>query len=217
MEAPGAAVDRGEGTPGKCPGRAAPPSADRRSVADATPAQVCGVLPKDAVLVDLLEYTYSGPAAAGQGPWQTEQRLVAFVVRRRGVERVDLGASRPIAEAVDRWRQTLDPHGARKEDPEAAAILRRLVWEPLAHALADARTVLISPDGALARFPLAALPGKAPGTYLIEECCARGRARTPAAARAAGPGLRSRYPAGDRGARQTVAGRRRRLRCASRR
>ena len=35
--------------------------------------------------------------------------------------------------------------------------------------LGDVTTVLVSPDGDLARFPLAALPGKAAGTYLLEE------------------------------------------------
>lgn len=47
--------------------------------------------------------------------------------------------------------------------------LRRLVWEPLLPALAGAQTVLVSPDGALNHLSWAALPGKEPGTYLLEE------------------------------------------------
>ena len=35
--------------------------------------------------------------------------------------------------------------------------------------LGDAQRVLISPDGATARFPWPALPGKEPGSYLIEQ------------------------------------------------
>ena len=35
--------------------------------------------------------------------------------------------------------------------------------------MAGIKTVLVSPDGALGQVPLAALPGKEPNTYLIEE------------------------------------------------
>src|SRR5262249_13162817 len=35
--------------------------------------------------------------------------------------------------------------------------------------LAGAGTILVAPDGALARLPLAALPGQQPGSYLLEE------------------------------------------------
>jgi hypothetical protein len=43
--------------------------------------------------------------------------------------------------------------------------LRKLVWEPLETSLADAETVLISPDGPLCRFPFAALPGTQPTRF----------------------------------------------------
>jgi CHAT domain-containing protein len=54
-------------------------------------------------------------------------------------------------------------------DGEAAARLRAIVWEPLEPLLRGASTLLISPDGLLSSFPFAALPGREPGTYLIEE------------------------------------------------
>jgi CHAT domain-containing protein len=47
--------------------------------------------------------------------------------------------------------------------------LRRLVWQPLEKHLGEARTVLLSPDGALAQLPFAALPGSKKGSYLLEE------------------------------------------------
>ena len=47
--------------------------------------------------------------------------------------------------------------------------LRSLVWNKLEPHLAGVETLLISPDGPLCRFPLAALPGTKPDTYLIEE------------------------------------------------
>jgi CHAT domain-containing protein len=47
--------------------------------------------------------------------------------------------------------------------------LRQLIWDKLEKQIGDAKTVLISPSGELARFPWAALPGKEPGKYLLEE------------------------------------------------
>jgi CHAT domain-containing protein len=96
-----------------------------------------------------------------------ERHLHAFVIRKDGqVVQLDLGPSRPIASAIDQWRsqaQTLS------DVSFAAASLRRLLWEPLEPHLSGARTVLVSPDGPLCRFPLAALPGKEPGTFLIDD------------------------------------------------
>jgi CHAT domain-containing protein len=62
-----------------------------------------------------------------------------------------------------------DPREAARDLREAGQNLRRSVWEKLTPHLGDAKTVLISPDGPLCRFPFAALPGKTEGTYLVEE------------------------------------------------
>jgi CHAT domain-containing protein len=52
----------------------------------------------------------------------------------------------------------------------AAAWLRENLWQPIENRLPpQTKTVLISADGPLARLPFAALPGKEPGTYLIED------------------------------------------------
>ena len=80
---------------------------------------------------------------------------------QQAIERVELGPTKPIGELVDRWRQSYSQADG--------AEFRKLVWEPLEDKLAAATTVLVSPDGALDRFPLAALPGKKDGTYLIED------------------------------------------------
>ena len=45
--------------------------------------------------------------------------------------------------------------------------LRRLVWDPLADSIGDARMVLIVPDGALGLVPFAALP-VGQRSYLLE-------------------------------------------------
>jgi CHAT domain-containing protein len=98
---------------------------------------------------------------------------------------VDLGPLEPIRAAIEGWRRALgvaastsasdrDDGGAatsraaRSVDGLAADLARR-IWAPLRDHVSGARTVLISPDGALGRFPFGALPGREPGTYLIED------------------------------------------------
>ena len=136
---------------------------------ETTPERVQAALPDGVVLVDLLEYTDSSPPSAGKGQWKEERRLVAFVVRHdHPIVRLDLGPVAPVAAAIARWRKTYGSGPTPRED-DPAAELRRRVWEPLEGCVRDARMVLVSPDGALARLPLSALPGREPGTYLIEE------------------------------------------------
>ena len=86
--------------------------------------------------------------------------------RDQPVAWVDLGPSADIDRAIAAWRPG---YGLGEEAQRAGATLRQKVWQPLEADFADAKTVLISPDGELAKFPWAALPGTKPGTYLIEE------------------------------------------------
>lgn len=119
-------------------------------------------LPKDTVLVDLLVYYHFEAGPKGNSPPDWKQRLAAFILSKgRPIEWVDLGPLDPIVELVERWRMTYS-EGVGRE-------LRRLAWEPIEVKLGDSKTVLISPDGALARLPWNALPGKSSGTYLIED------------------------------------------------
>lgn len=142
-----------------------------------TAERLRAVIPDGAVLVDFLEYALSLPAARrseasgseGQNAPQPSPtpHLAAFVIRPdRPVSRVELGPVAPIREAIDAWRDT---HGQAAKGADAATDLRRRVWAPLEEHLGDLATVLVSPDGDLARFPLAALPGQTAGTYLLEE------------------------------------------------
>ena len=133
-----------------------------RSVAD-----VRAALPAGVALLDFLEYSRSTVLPGGQGKLQPQRRLTAFVVRAgRDVARIDLGSAPLVAEAVERWRGQLGARSAEGAGPGDE--LRRLLWEPLRPYLDGAHAVLVSPDGALARFPFAALPGERPGTYLLE-------------------------------------------------
>ena len=132
-------------------------------------AEVAAALPAGSVLVDLLDYFHVSPPEGGKGPRRFERRLVAFVLRRgHAPVLVPIGASLPIDEAVRAWRRALV---ARTPAPMHAAALElsRRVWEPFKPHLEGATTVLVAPDGALMQFPLAALPGHRPGTYLLED------------------------------------------------
>ncbi|MEQ8788699.1 MAG: tetratricopeptide repeat protein [Pirellulaceae bacterium] len=94
-------------------------------------------------------------------------RLLAFIVRpANDVKLLDLAATDELNEMVDAWRDGL---GGGDESQEAAIRLRKMIWEPLEPLLKGTELVLVSPDGALGKLPLAALPGRESGTYLIEE------------------------------------------------
>ena len=123
-------------------------------------------LPSEAALVDLLYYThYAGPD--GRAKSLVEPRIVAFVVvANRPVVRIELGPALPITEAAEQWRET---YGRGSLGNTAAQRLRNQVWVPLEPHIVGAKFVLISPDGALARLPWAALPGSKPQSYLLEE------------------------------------------------
>jgi tetratricopeptide (TPR) repeat protein/CHAT domain-containing protein len=134
-------------------------------------------IPAQTALVDVLEYTHIAPPSAKKGPFESERRLVAFVVRsaadakkQRAVTRIELGPTRAVTRAVEGWRQVaVDPGVPRTNGLEFLQQLRTLVWDKLEPALVGAETILVSPDGPLCRFPLGALPGSKPDTYLVEE------------------------------------------------
>ncbi len=132
-----------------------------------TPEAVRQALPPGAVLIDFIEYrAESPPVASRQRKWAKEDRLAAFVSHKAGgVVRVELGPSEPIASLVASWRESVDSLAEAKDADE----LRRLVWLPLERHIGDARLVLVAPDGPICDLPLAALPGREKGRYLIEE------------------------------------------------
>jgi CHAT domain-containing protein/Tfp pilus assembly protein PilF len=132
-------------------------------------AEVAGELPPGGVLVDLLDYGHFSLPVGGKGPLGHERRLLAFVLRRgRAPILVPLGTSRPIDRAVWDWRTALVA-GRPQQMVAAARELGHRVWDPLKPHLEGATTVVVAPDGPLTHFPLAALPGRRPGTYLLED------------------------------------------------
>jgi tetratricopeptide (TPR) repeat protein len=144
-------------------------SAGYRQAKRAVPLEdLQAALSKDSRLVDFVEYWHYSPADKKSKTKGTfESRLLGFVVAPdRPVEMVALGAMRPINEAIETWRATF---GMSAEGAEAARLLRERLWAPIEGKLHGAKIVLISPDGTLGRLPFGALPGKTPGTFLIEE------------------------------------------------
>jgi CHAT domain-containing protein/tetratricopeptide (TPR) repeat protein len=143
-----------------------------QTIAARTPAELQASLPDaTTALVDFLVYRAYQPPTAGKGEFQFERRLVAFVLRRgRPIERVELGPIAAIQKAVDDWRPWLLDQHAATAVIDAGRALRRLVWEPLEAHLEGVSSVVVSPDGPIALVPLAALPGRDPSRYLIEDC-----------------------------------------------
>jgi CHAT domain-containing protein len=133
----------------------------------ATLESLTAVLPADGALVDYLEFWDATPAVEETGRLIWTNSLVAFVVRPgKPVQMFNLGAVDGISQTIDSWRES---YGMSLASLQAGALLKARLWTPLEGAIGDAKTVLISPDGALGRLPFAALPGKAQGNYLIDE------------------------------------------------
>jgi CHAT domain-containing protein/Flp pilus assembly protein TadD len=124
------------------------------------------LLPPGVVLIDYLAYDGAAPSRPfRRQKWQ--RRLSAWVVRADApTVRVDLGVMTDIEEDITAWRKAIE---SARDEGKLSARLRAAVWAPLEKHLAGAKVVLISPDGALGRLPFAALPGRAPSRYLLEE------------------------------------------------
>ncbi len=106
-------------------------------------------------------------------------RIVAFVIRAvsasendsEAVRAIDLGGAAAIEQALARWLRCVSrPPENASADPRCrqdGVILRRLVWDPIAPAVAGAEDIDIVPDGPLHSLPWGALPGEG-HTYLVE-------------------------------------------------
>jgi CHAT domain-containing protein/tetratricopeptide (TPR) repeat protein len=108
-----------------------------------------------------------------QGKRAAENRYVAFVLPpgRGGVAMITLGRSAVIDDLVRRFRHEVGapPKNAASLAAcrEAGAALRRLVWDPLAGKIGDARAAFLVPDGDLHLLNFATLPVGQDG-YLLE-------------------------------------------------
>jgi CHAT domain-containing protein len=139
-----------------------------------TVQQLSEALPADSAFVDLLRYFYieQDPKLPGKKGEQYTASYVAFVVARgRPVARVELRDAAPIEAAWAAWHKALlAPGGDVQTERAAAQAFAQLVWEPIRAALpADCHAVYLTPDGALAQVPWAALPARRPDTVLVDE------------------------------------------------
>lgn len=135
-------------------------------------------LPPEAALITFVHYLYlPSRHASGQPLPEPQARYHAFVLRR-GVRltSVDLGPAEAIDQDVARLRRAicqpgqaecarLASQGLTYEEPAAA--LRRKLIGPIEAALAGARELLVSADGALHLVPFAVL--QEDGLFLTEQ------------------------------------------------
>ncbi|MBL8890613.1 MAG: CHAT domain-containing protein [Planctomycetaceae bacterium] len=139
-----------------------------RQIARIQATELSKVLPADAVIVDIYRYKRRTETVNEYGVKLSEHAYCAFVARASGsVKLVELGLVDEVDEQVDLWRRGLSQPMDRDADPGLA--LRKLLWEPLLTELEGVTTILLSPEGATATIPWAALPGSKPNSYLIED------------------------------------------------
>jgi CHAT domain-containing protein/Tfp pilus assembly protein PilF len=130
-------------------------------------------LPAGTAFVDFLRYTDFHVDPRNKKRLGSRAHYAAFVLRRdRPALLVDLKEAAPIEKAWNAWHKVIT---ARRPDEaaerKAARALGKLVWQPLRkHLPANLDTVYLCPDGVLTQVPFAALPGRKPGTVLLEEC-----------------------------------------------
>jgi CHAT domain-containing protein len=133
--------------------------------------QMQAALPDGTALIDFAEYWAFEDPVKGRN---SEPQYLAFVARKNSdVAMIDLGPAKGIADSIKAWREPFysgyDASSGDQAALEAAQVLRQRVWEPLEPLVNGAETVLISPAGALGELPFAALPGRRPGTFLLED------------------------------------------------
>jgi tetratricopeptide (TPR) repeat protein/CHAT domain-containing protein len=140
------------------------------------PGDLRQALPSDWAVVEFVRHCVWSPPEIGRGEPSSERHYDAFVVRSstRNTETrvpwIRLGPSEPIDAAVWAWRRQIGGKGVRPEPGvPSRAVVRRLVWEKIEPYLGDSETVILIPDGALNFVPWVGLPGRRPGTCLLED------------------------------------------------
>jgi CHAT domain-containing protein len=132
-----------------------------RELVSLTPQDLAAKLPEHCVFVEFIRYFRWHMHTGG------DNYYAAFVVVF-GQEPVvvDLDKAQPIDDAINSWRTSIN----RREASTAPTILRKLVWNPVAHYLPDGTTAIyLCPDGNLTRLPFAAMPGNDGQTVLLDD------------------------------------------------
>jgi CHAT domain-containing protein len=139
---------------------------------DVTWAQLQSELPPRTAFVDFLTYCRSSSPPGHQGRLVLDLRMLAFVVGNAGSPVcVDLGPCRPIQSAVSAWRRGIGEYQRKRHVNFKGRTerLAKLVWTPLQQHLQNVDSLVIAPDGPVCFVSFAALPGRRPGTYALED------------------------------------------------
>ena len=130
------------------------------------PSVLAAELPDDQAAVLYWRYEHVFPSFQEGGAIYTDPALLAFVLAPgRPLAVVDLGLLAPIERAAEAWQAALEEEGRPGatfaellELTRRGQELRRLVIDPLAPYLEDARRLAVLPDDVLQDLPLAELP-----------------------------------------------------------
>ncbi len=132
-------------------------------------ANLASELPEGSALVSFVRFE-------GTGLPDRSVRYGAFVAKAGTSEFhfVDLGPADDLDRLVREWRSFLFAYDGRWTHAESmlrrkGLELRQAMWDPLIRFTGAARRFFVVPDGSLFFIPLAALPGRSDGSYLIEE------------------------------------------------
>lgn len=129
-----------------------------------SPAELQAALPNGTAVVDIyIEQLTLNPDLRNDSA-----HVAAFVLTNgQPLKLVAPATSGDVRQAIESWRA--GSYGVTAESRKAGEQLRKLLWEPLEKYLPGVKTVLISPYGELNKLPFGALPGRKPGSYLIED------------------------------------------------
>lgn len=134
--------------------------------------QIQSALPDDTAFVDFVQYVHFSAPEGHQGRLDRHRRILAYILKKSGAPVcISLGSSSEIEKAVTAWQQAIIDYlrdGTSGIDQEAHE-LARLIWTPLASVLSNVGQLYIAPDGPLCFVSFAAMPGREPGTYALED------------------------------------------------
>lgn len=123
-------------------------------------------VPSHEALVGFVRWNDASLVGSDLGRRASAPRYLAFLApptetgTKRAIELVDLGSAEPIEAAIAAWHRALrDAKGSAEEERRLGTNVRRLVWDPIAEAVAGGSRVLLVADGALHEVPWYALPG----------------------------------------------------------
>jgi CHAT domain-containing protein len=144
---------------------------------DAQITDLVKLFPNDTAVIDIIRAAVWNPPPEGKGDLTHQWHYEAFILRRADNEAgytahwVHLGPAEPIEIAAKTWLQQIRAgrDGVAQQGRSPSIQLRELLWEPIESHLAGCSTLHLIPDGLLHYLPWSALPGRKPGTVLLED------------------------------------------------